>query len=357
MKNKKIIVLFLVAILIALPLLNNCKGDVEDPVTNDPVIDVQLLSPSNEQQFNIGEKISVSIKVNDPKVSDLKLYVEDTIYQEGIPSSDNTISIDSKNSKVGQVRIRLSYINADGELKGDSRMIVLFSDVQPLYKSAKIVKIHPHNPTSYTQGLEFYKGNLFEGTGQRGQSILGEVNLETGEHKRKQELEPRFFGEGITILNDTIYQLTYQAGVCKVYDLKFNEINEFTYTGEGWGLCNNGTDILMSNGSSEIVWRDPRTFTIKKRLQVFDPRKEIVNLNELELIDGRLFANIYTDKQIVEIDTANGKILSYIDCSELVKDATGPGTDVLNGIAYNSITKKLYLTGKLWPKMYEVTIE
>lgn len=351
--------LLFIGLIASVVCLHSCKGDdgeeITDPVVNTP--DVQILSPTNEQQFNAGDVVSVSIKVNSNDVSDINLYVDDTLFAANLDANDKTLKIDTKNGKVGQIRIHLKYKNAKGEDKGDSRSIVIFSDIQPEYKSAVIVNEYPHNPGSYTQGLEFYKGFLFEGTGQRGSSILAEVDLTTGDIKRMKQMDNAYFGEGITILNDTIYQLTYTSSVCKVYDLKFNEINEFTYTGQGWGLCNNGSQLIMSNGSSEIVWRDPKTFAITKRLQVFEPTKEVVNINELELIEGRLYANMYTEKNIVEIDTATGKVLSYIDCNALVTDATGPETDVLNGIAYNPVTQKIYMTGKLWPKLYEVKFE
>jgi glutamine cyclotransferase len=339
-------------------MLYSCGGESENPVDEGEMIEAQILSPSNQQQFNAGNEISVSIKVNNTEVSELAVYVEDTLYQDGLPSEDNSVKINTKNSRVGEIRIRLSYKNSKGEEKSDSRTVVLFSDIQPEYKTATIVNEYPHDKTSYTQGLEFYKGFLFEGTGQKGKSILAEVDLNTGDIQRKIDLDPTLFGEGITILNDTVYQLTYLSNKCMVYDINFNPITEFTYTGEGWGLCNDGSQLLMSNGSSEIVWRDPSTFKVTKRIQVFEPNKEVVNLNELELVDGNLYANIYTEKKIVEIDTATGKVLSYIDCNALITDLVDyPGKDVMNGIAYNPLTQKLYLTGKWWPKLYEVSVE
>jgi len=183
------------------------------------------------------------------------------------------------------------------------------------------------------------------------------VDLKTGGHKRNLPLDSKYFGEGMTILNDTIYEITYQSGICKVYDMNFNYIKEYNYSGEGWGLCNNGESLIMTNGSSQIVWRDPRTFSIIKKLDAFSNDTDITQLNELELIDGKLYANIYMDKRIVEIDTASGKILSFIDCTSLVSDGQVIGADVLNGIAYNPETSKTYMTGKLWPTLYEVTFE
>jgi glutamine cyclotransferase len=356
--KKKILLVVAVLAFLAIPLFKSCNGG-EDPVVDPDIltVEVQLLSPSNQQQFNAGDDVPVSIKIENSEVSNLEIYVNDKLHETNISPSNTSINIPTTNVKVGEMRIRLSYTDSKGNIKNDSRTVVLFSDIQPEYKTASIVKEFPHDPTSYTQGLEFYNGFLFEGTGQRGSSLIAEVDLTTGDIKRKFELDAAYFGEGISILNDTIYQLTYTSSVCKVYDLGFNEITEYNYNGQGWGLCNDGSSLIMSNGSSELVWRDPKSFNITKTLQVFDNNKEVVNLNELELINGNLYANIYTEKKIVEIDTATGKVLSYIDCNALVVDGQVPGADVLNGIAYDAKTEKLYMTGKLWPKLYEVNID
>jgi glutamine cyclotransferase len=219
------------------------------------------------------------------------------------------------------------------------------------------MKSYPHEKSSYTQGLEFYKGKLYEGTGQKSQSILGEVDLNTGKILRKIDLATDYFGEGITILNDTIYQITWSEKTCFVYDLNFNIIKQFSYEGEGWGLCNDGTYLIMSNGSSEIVWRNRHTFEIVKRIYIFNDETEIDNLNELELINGKLYVNVYQEDRIIAVDPATGKVLEDIDCSGISKDGRTPGTDVLNGIAYNPETGKTYITGKWWPKLYEVKFE
>ena len=232
----------------------------------------------------------------------------------------------------------------------------LFSDVETKHQTAKEIAVLTHDPTSYTQGLEFYQNRLFEGTGQWGKSKLMEVDLKSGNIVRSISLSAELFGEGITILNDTIYQLTYQAGKCFVYDMNFVKLAEFHYQGEGWGLCNNGKSLLMTNGTDEVVWRDPRTFKITKRIHAYGDQTNYPKLNELELINGHLFANIYTDSKIVEIDTANGKVLSEIDCSSFVNKQPF-GVDYLNGIAHDPVSGKTYLTGKLWPNMYEVTFE
>ncbi len=324
--------------------------------TNDNVVPAQLITPKNDQQFVSGNRLEIEIKVNKPEsVRELELFINDTLYQGNLKVENQTINVETKLAQVGKTKIFLSYKDEQGKLRGDNRQVIIFSDVIPENEKATIVNTYPHAKTSYTQGLEFYNGKFFEGTGQYNQSILTEVDLQSGTKLREHELDGAIFGEGITILNDTIYQLTYRAQICYRYDMDFNQIGTFNYDGEGWGLCNNGKQLIMSNGSDEVVWRNPRTFEIEKTINIFDHQTNVMQINELELIDGALYANLYTDNRIVKIDTATGKVLSYIDFSAIVNDANEPGNDVLNGIAYNPDTEKIYATGKWWSKLYEIS--
>lgn len=337
--------------------ITSCSGE-PDPVVDhdDPVKpDVQITSPANKDQFVVGDLIEVKIEVNHPDlVSDLQLYVADTLYADQLSLENQSISVDTKDANVGATNIYLLYKDGAGKEHRDNRLCTLFSDIQPQAKTAVLVNSYPHDPNSYTQGLEFYEGKLFEGTGRKGFSLLAEVHLESGQHVRSQPLDNSIFGEGITILNDTIYQISYLANTCFVYDMDFNKLTEFSYTGEGWGLCNDGRSIIMSNGTDRIVWRDPHTFQVEKELQIFDDQSNMTQINELELIDGNLFANIYTQDYIIEIDTSNGKVLSYIDCKSFVGQQP-PSVDWFNGIAEND--GRIYITGKLWPNLYEVKFE
>lgn len=356
MKKKSLIALLVAVLALAIPIVyfqTNGEERQNDPVISTPA--ARILSPSNSGQYVLGDVIKVEIEVSRPEgISNLKLEVNDQPFGNELKAVSQTIDIQTQGS-VGKWSIRLSY-DLDGKVHADNRTVDVFSDVKPVQKKVKIVNRLPHNHESYTQGLEFYNGKLYEGTGQWGLSKLMEVNMNSGEAVIGYGLGQGIFGEGITLLNDTIYQLTYQSGLCYMYDLQMNRIGEFRYTGEGWGLCNDGTNLLMTNGSDMVYWRDPRTFEVVKTMSVFDHEQSYVNLNELELIDGHLFANIYTQNYIIEIDTSNGKVLSVIDCQELVSEKP-IGSDYLNGIAHNPETGKTYMTGKLWAKLYEVTFE
>ena len=339
--------------------LIQCNGDDnDDPVIPKKIIPVKILSPANETQYDTGDIVSLEIEVNDPsKISEMSLYIDDTLFANIDDIKSQTIDIPTDNGRVGFVDMYLAYTDTDGNPHRDNRSLVFFSDVVPNQLFANIVNTYPHSKSSYTQGLEFYNGRLFESTGQVGQSLIAEVDLTTGNQHRFKNLDQPFFGEGITILNDTIYQLTWRSNVCFLYDMGFNKIGEFTYEGEGWGICNNGESLIMTNGTSEIIWRNPRTFEIEKIIYVFNNQDSVVNLNEIELINGLLYVNVYMENKVVQVDPTTGKVLSNIDCNSLSLEGEVNGANVLNGIAYDKTTGKTYMTGKLWPKLFEVNFE
>ena len=337
-----------------------CTPDDDNEHANTPkkVIPAKIKSPANETQYVTGDVLAVDIEVNDAsKIKTMDLYVDDTIFAENLKLETQTINIPTDNGKVGWVDLYLAYSDKDGKPHRDNRRVTFFSDKVPNQLFATKIATYPHSKTSYTQGLEFYNGKLYESTGQKGQSLIAEVDLATGNQYRFKNLDAQYFGEGITILNDTIYQLTWQANVCFLYDMDFNKIGELQYEGEGWGICNDGKSMIMTNGSSEIVWRNPQTFEVEKTIYAFGDQDSVVNLNEIELINGKLYINVYMENKIIEVDTATGRVISNIDCSSLALEGQIDGANVLNGIAYNPITGKTYLTGKLWPKLFEVKFE
>ncbi len=337
----------------------NCKGD--DTHNNDKpkvVIPAKLVSPFNDTEYDVGDIVSFKIDVNDAsKIKNMSLYIDDTLYKDNLKLESQTIDVDTKNGQVGWVDAYLDYTDSAGKPHRDNRGLLFFSDLIPKPQKAKIVKSYTHSKASYTQGLEFYNGKMYEATGQKGESLLTEVDFTSGAQLRSKDLETVYFGEGITILNDTIYQLTWRSGLCFMYDMEFNKIGEFNYEGEGWGLCNNGKSLIMTNGSESVVWRNPRTFEIEKTIYAFKHDASVTGLNELELIDGDLYINVYTQNNVVVLDTLSGKVKSNIDCSILENEGRVVGSDVLNGIAYNPITGKTYMTGKYWPVLFEVTFE
>ena len=229
----------------------------------------------------------------------------------------------------------------------------------------KAVRSWPHDPAAFTQGLDFHDGKLYEGTGVEGQSTLREVSLETGAVLRKVDLPPNVFGEGITVLGDRIYQVTWTSQKGYVYDrATFRRIREFTYEGQGWGLTNDGTSLILSDGSSRLRFIDPVTFQLQRTITAKDGDREVSKLNELEMVNGEIYANVWETHSIVRIDPATGAVIGWIDLEGLFTDSDrrrylkpGQQVDVLNGIAYDEASGRLVVTGKWWPRLYEITVD
>jgi glutamine cyclotransferase len=220
----------------------------------------------------------------------------------------------------------------------------------------KVVNTFPHDPQAFTQGLEFHDGYLYEGTGLKGKSSLRRVELRTGRVVQIHRLPSEYFGEGITILGDKIFQLTWQNGVCFVYDRRtFRQIAQFRYDGEGWGLTNDGMRLIMSDGSEVITFRDPDTFAEVRKITVRAQGRPVKNLNELEYIEGEIWANIWYSDIIARIDPSTGIVKAWVDMEGLpVKDRDIEA--VMNGIAYDRQNKRLFVTGKNWDKLFEIEL-
>jgi len=221
-----------------------------------------------------------------------------------------------------------------------------------------IVRTYPHDPNAYTQGLAYDDGRLYEGTGQRGRSSLRLVDLETGEVLQIHHLHERYFGEGIVLYEGRIVQLTWQSNLGFVYEQEsFKKLLEFPYTTEGWGITYDGQRLIMSDGSATLYFRDPQNFEETGRITVHDQGRPVYQLNELEFVHGKVYANVWQTDTIAEIDPASGNVTGWIDLSGLLAymDLSRP-IDVLNGIAYDSENDRLFVTGKLWPKLFEIEL-
>ena len=222
----------------------------------------------------------------------------------------------------------------------------------------RVVHVYPHDRKAFTQGLEFRAGFLYEGTGLMGRSSLRKVRLETGQVLQQAELEPEYFGEGITVLNQQIIQLTWQSEVGFVYNqASFQRTRSFNYPGEGWGLANDGQQIYMSDGSAQVRCWDPVSLQEKRRFTVRDRGRPVVNLNELEYVHGEIYANVWQSDRIVRFSPMDGRVLGWVDLSGILSAADRvESVDVLNGIAYDVLSDRLFVTGKMWPKLFEIKI-
>lgn len=232
------------------------------------------------------------------------------------------------------------------------------SGESPTLYSYRIVAQYPHPTDAYTQGLQFCDGTLWEGTGEFGRSELRRCTLETGDFERIASLPRSEFGEGITLLDEKLYQLTWTSNTCHLYDAgSGRKIRDFRYTGEGWGLTTDGEKLYMSNGSATIYRLDPASFRREASVTVTFEGDPVHYLNELEWIEGKLWANVYLTDRILIIDPATGRTEGVIDLTGLLPDSERtPATDVLNGIAYDAASKRIFVTGKRWPKIYEIEL-
>jgi glutamine cyclotransferase len=233
---------------------------------------------------------------------------------------------------------------------------------RPREYTFEIVRVYPHDPAAYTQGLSYEDGFLYEGTGLHGRSSLRKVRLETGEVVQRIDLGQEFFGEGITLVKNEakneVIQLTWQSGTGFVYDRKdFHLLRRFSYPGEGWGLTTNGRELFMSDGTPEIRVLDTSTLKEKRRFTVRDGATPISRLNELEFVEGEIFANVWQTDRIARISPQSGWVVGWIDLSGILSPIFRRESDaVLNGIAYDAKRKRLFVTGKLWPSIFEIKL-
>ena len=216
--------------------------------------------------------------------------------------------------------------------------------------------VYPHDPRAFTQGIEYRDGFLYEGTGLNGESSLRKVELTTGKVMQKVAVPSQYFGEGITTWGDTILQLTWQSQVGFIYDrATFKQLRTFAYTGEGWGLTHNTSELIMSDGSASLRFLDPKTLMEKRRVLISDAGIIIRDLNELEWVNGEIYANVWQTNFVARISPSTGHVTGWIDLTGLLSpEEQRSGADVLNGIAFDAVGKRLFVTGKLWPKVFEI---
>ncbi|MFC0169642.1 glutaminyl-peptide cyclotransferase [Pseudoduganella danionis] len=256
--------------------------------------------------------------------------------------------------------LRTSYVTArySFALLATSLLPLAAAAAIPTY-DFKVVRSYPHDPQAFTEGLLYRDGFLYESTGLNGKSSIRKVNLETGAILQSKDIPPQYFGEGLTVWGNALVGLTWQTQTGFVFDLATFEMrSQFVYPGEGWGLTQNGKELIMSDGTATLRFLDPKTFLEIRRVKVTADGIAVDQLNELEVVGDEIFANIWHTSTIARIDPATGKIIGWIDLAKLYP-AAGKGLNgenVLNGIAYDAEKKRLFVTGKLWPKLYEIKL-
>ncbi|PNQ72653.1 glutamine cyclotransferase [Hanstruepera neustonica] len=313
--------------------------------------DISIVTNSANNAIEIGNKLELTLK--NPKNHEIK-GLTFTLDGNPVSSSSNLTDLHLGTHDV------IANFKLEGEDVSISESITVLNNQSPTIYTFNIINEYPHDMNSYTQGLEFYKGELYEGTGQYRASKLRKVDYKTGEVLKNIDLANEYFGEGITILNDKIYQLTWKKGTGFVYDVNtFEKTGSFRYGNslEGWGICNDGTKLYKSDGTEKIWTLNPETLVEEGFIQAYHNKGKVVELNELEWINGKIYANRWNKNGVAIINPNNGAVEGVIDFTPLKDQVTQhPRLDVLNGLAYNPETKTLFVTGKYWDKLFEVEI-
>ena len=282
----------------------------------------------------------------------------DGIHVTAIKSDPWEYSIPSGlNVRTGRKSLKVTAYKGGRPQNTVTRFMIIYSDIIPKKYGYKVIHTYSHNRDAFTQGLAYDNGVLYEGTGETGSS-LREEELETGKVIRQHNLDDTLFGEGITLYKDLIYQVTWKSKIGFVYNKSdFKLINKIYYPTQGWGLTTINDRIVMSDGTNILYFFEPEMFTVVSKIEVYDNEKKVDQLNELEYINGEIWANIWMTDLIARIDPASGKVLAYIDFKGLLpKSDRNDDTDVLNGIAYDSSTNRIFVTGKRWPKLFEIKL-
>ena len=318
-----------------------------------------IVSPRNNETLTLGANVTLSAKARDgAEAIDSLRWVIDGKWT-GTTKGEN-FTWNTADQTVGTHRIEAiaHYKSGQRETLLPTN-ILLLAPHPPKQYTYKIIREYPHDPKAYTQGLLFDDGFLYESTGQKGQSSLRKVNLQTGEPVRKIDLSAEFFGEGLALADDKLIQLTWQDQVAFVYQKSdFKLLNRVKYTiREGWGLTYDGAHLLLTDGSATVYFLDKDYLTEVHRLEVCDNKEKVKDLNELEYINGELWANVWQSDFILRIDPKTGIVMGRIDMTGLLKNRNREyNTDVLNGIAYDGKNGKIYVTGKNWSKLFEIEV-
>jgi glutamine cyclotransferase len=320
----------------------------------------QLITPKPNTVITCGDSVKIELNQlhNNIKIDSVSIVAANKpgITVQGCPG---TIYWQTGDIKVGQTTLGIQVFYADSMHESHNVSIVVLSDIVPEKYAYRVINTFPHDDKAYTQGLIFDDGILYESTGLQGKSSLRTVNISTGKIINMVALAPQYFGEGIAIYNNQIYQITYKSQVGFVYDKKtLRQIRSFDYQiPEGWGLTTDENNLIMSDGSAQLFFIEPEFFTQVNKIEVFDNLGMIDSLNELEFIKGKILANVYGQSYIVIIDPSTGKATGTVELRDLMpKGFRGDYNRVLNGIAYNPLTGNLYVTGKNWPVLYEIKL-
>lgn len=320
---------------------------------------IKIEKPSDNQRFSSSDEIEFSLSLlGEEQPDSIRLYYDGSLI-ETLYNGPWQYKISTDQSRLGRIPLKAIAYSGSKRPHTLTQFILMFSDIIPTTGSYRVINTYPHDKQAYTQGLLVYNGYLYESTGKEGRSTLRKVDIETGEVLVQHKLDNKFFGEGLAYLDGRFYQLTWLKNTGFVYDAdSFTQINTIHYDTQGWGLTTDGQNLFMSDGTNKIYILEPDYFTVISSFEVYDNQKAVYQLNELEYINGVLWANIFTTNLIASIDPATGKVLAYYDFTGIIDkyDKNLDSEEVLNGIAWDSKDEKMFITGKHWSKIFEVDL-
>lgn len=312
------------------------------------------------QKIQINKELTISVsEKNDQPIDSVQFLLDD----KKVKSNQNSATLNINDYKLGK-HVITAIVFHENKTTKVSETIYFLADAAPKIYTYKIINTFPHDKDAYTQGLEFFNGFLYEGTGRKGSSSIRKVELKTGKILQQKDLDQQYFGEGITIFNNKLYQLTWQSGIGFVYDLNtFEQEKTFNYTKsrEGWGLTHNGEKLIKTDGTEFIWFLNPETLVEESYIEVYTNERKVEKLNELEYVNGLIYANIWQQNTILIINPTTGKVEGVANLNGLKttieKEQAIVDTDeVLNGIAFDKNSNRLFVTGKHWGKLYEIEL-
>lgn len=328
-----------------------CQSEKQSRLADDAPVQPATASLA-KPTYAIGD--SVTILLTQP-LRDVAVFWNSTFTLVN-PLARDSLRIRANNKTVGMHQLIVRGTLPNAHSIADTLTIELLSDIVPQAVAYTVVTTYPHDTASFTQGLEFHRGVLYESTGLNGRSRLMTIDLPTGRQRQSVSLLTQHFGEGITILNDKIYQLTWTSGLCFRYNLAFKLEKTLVYHTQGWGLTYRDSTLIMSDGSNRLYLYTPE-FRLVRMVSVYDHTGPVTNLNELEYVNGAVFSNIWQTNRIAQIDLNSGKVVGYLTLDSLVPATIDPKEAVLNGVAYNPSDQTLFVTGKNWPTLTQLRLK
>lgn len=347
--------LFLLTIILLSSLFGCDTNKKEDQSASPRIKNLsQIEQPRNGARMTVGDTIQFKISTNDPAIK----IDSASISTNGKALPHGALSWNTSLESPGKKNLLVSVFLSNGTVEKKRHSVTLFSDIEPVAYTYRIINTYVHDPDAFTQGLLIDQGQLYESTGEKGHSTIRKIDLKSGKVTQSANLSSQYFGEGIGLMNDKIYMLSWKARTGFIFDKNsLEQTGQFAYATEGWGMTAKDDTLLMSDGSHRIRFMDPASFTELRQIEVYDQTGPIDFLNELEYINGDLFAIRWQTNSIYIIDPASGKVKGILDLTGIFDFANyGRRIDVLNGIAYDKDSDKYYITGKWWPKLFEIQL-